>query len=158
MGLLRILYNFFFRMSRDFMKNSEKKGWRRWHAEGVTDEESEFAQIKIVRTKISNCRRLVVHFWRAPKMNQKTRMGEDPHVPPAGRVLHAKRSRVLLNARGCHRVQTLLSPPQRGRRKLRGVLREEMLPRYTAFFPLRHPERSAAHARGVEWISQRFFL
>jgi len=29
---------------------------------------------------------------------------------------------------------------------------------YTAFFPLRHPERSAAHARGVEWISQRFFL
>jgi hypothetical protein len=42
--------------------------------------------------------------------------------------------------------------------KTEGFLREEILPRYTAFFPLRHPERSAAHARGVEWISQRFFL
>jgi len=30
------------------------------------------------------------------------------------------------------------------RRKLQGVLREEMLVRYTALFPLRHPERSAA--------------
>ena len=33
----------------------------------------------------------------------------------------------LLNTRGLSRVQTLLSPPQKGRRKLRGFLREEKM-------------------------------
>ena len=58
---------------------------------------------------------------------QKTRMGETPHVPPCGRALHRiRQSRIhknaiafLLNTRGSHIAKTLLSPPQRGRRKRR---------------------------------------
>ena len=34
-------------------------------------------------------------------------------------------SHFLLNTRGSHKLQTLLSPPQKGRRKLWGALREE---------------------------------
>ena len=36
-------------------------------------------------------------------------------------------SHFLLNTRGLSRLQTLLSPPQKGRRKLQGFLRKEML-------------------------------
>ena len=58
---------------------------------------------------------------------QKTRKGEPPHVPPCGRALHRiRQSRIhknaiafLLNTRGSHIAKTLLSPPQRGRRKRR---------------------------------------
>ena len=59
-----------------------------------------------------------------------------PYVPCCLRVLHTKtHSRFCSIARGCHRVQTLLSPPQKGRRKLRGILRKEkqkVKPFYTA--------------------------
>ena len=68
----------------------------------------------------------------APKP-QKTRMGEAPHVPPCGRALHRiRQSRIhknaiafLLNTRGSHIAKTLLSPPQRGRRKRRTTLKKK---------------------------------
>ena len=89
---------------------------------------SKSAQIKIVRTKISNCNWVVVHFFDARQRNEpkKTRMGEDPHVPPVVACYTQKTlSHFLLNARGSCIAKTLLSPPQRGRRKHRGILREE---------------------------------
>jgi hypothetical protein len=50
-----------------------------------------------VRTKISNVDLIVVHFFDARQRNEpkKTRMGEDPHVPPVVACYTQKRIRVF---------------------------------------------------------------
>ena len=80
------------------MKNSIKKGWRRWHAEGVTDEESDFEEIKIVRTELSNVNQIIVHFFDTRQRNEpkKTRVRALPlRIPLVVACYTQKRSRVF---------------------------------------------------------------
>jgi hypothetical protein len=60
-------------------------------------------------------------------MNQKTRMGEDPHVPPF-RVLHAKNA-VAFFAKHTRLLQSknFAFAVSKKRRKLQGFLREELI-------------------------------
>ena len=50
-----------------------------------------------MRTELSNLNKFVVHFFDARQRNEpkKTRMGEDPHVPPVVACYTQKRIRVF---------------------------------------------------------------
>ena len=67
----------------------------------MTDEESDFEETKIVRTKISNVGLIVVHFFVKRQRNEpkKTFTGEDPHVPPVFARYTQNRCRVFAQTR-----------------------------------------------------------
>ena len=73
--------------------------------------------------------KLVVHFFDTRQRNEpkKTCAGVAPLRTPCFACYTQKTlSHFLLNTRGLSRVQTLLSPPQKGRRKHWDFLRREM--------------------------------
>ena len=98
-------------------------------------------RIGFVRTWISNCNWVVVHFFvtRQRSEPKKTciRDCRPLCIPAASRATRKNAPAFLLNARGLSRVQTLLSPPQKGRRKLRGFLRKgQKMPRKSILSPV----------------------
>ena len=86
----------------------------------LTDEESDFEETKIVRTKISNCKRLFVHFFDTRQRNEpkKTRVRALPlRIPWWSRATHKNTSCFCSDARGCCIAEALLSPFQKNGEK-----------------------------------------
>ena len=69
----------------------------------------------------------VVHSLRRQRTNQESDLGAQPLRTWIAVACYTQKTlaHFLLNARGSCIAKTLLSPPQKGRRKHRGVLREE---------------------------------
>ena len=119
-----------------------------------------------MRTKISDFNWFVVYFFDARQMKRcfgyaetqrKRVQGGFPLVdPPASRATHKNATAFLIKRARFESNADFAFAVSKKRRKRRDFYGKKC--EYTALFPLRHPERSAAYARGVEWISQRFFL
>ena len=88
--------------------------------------------IWMVRTKISNVDLIVVHFFGTPQKSEpkKTRVRALPLRIPMVVACYTQKTltHFLLNTRGFSRVQTLLSPLQRRRRKRRDFYGKKIHP------------------------------
>ena len=121
----------------------------------------------MVRTKISNVDWFVVHFCHAAENAAslseapKTRMGEDPHVPPCGRVLHRiRQSRIqkfALMAQRHHRAVLLRKTSRLANTLPRFLLRRTRLLQsaYFAFAASKWTAKTAGFSEGRKAVSCR---